>query len=504
MSADLPDWSGAARFLFGPFELNIAERVLKKADEVIPLGARAYDILVTLIDRPGEVVCKNALIDRVWSGATVEEGTLRVHLSALRKALGDGQLGRKYIANVQGRGYSFVAPVTRQGGEVGGISRLVAGASLPVASGAMIGHGNVVLQIRARLRTERLITIVGVGGIGKTTAALAVGHAASDDFSGAVVFIDLSMLGGKDQVVAAIAAAMGLALPASDPEGTLLEFLRSRRALLILDNCEHLIEQAAEIADRISRHAADICLLATSREALQIAGEQVFRLKALDCPPARAGQTVDEILSYPAARLFVDRVGARGIDLELGADDAVLVAGICRRLDGIPLAIEFVARTAAIFGIRDTAARLALHIDLGSLARRTANPRHQTLRATLDWSYDLLSEVEKTVLRHVAIFVEGFTLNAVLALAEHEEASQCDVVAAVGSLVEKSMIVSRIDSRETSYRLLDMTRSYALEKLIASGERDVIATRYAAHRAQEMEADGSQYFDAATANDAHR
>ena len=428
MPTDQRDSPGATRVLFGPFELNIAERTLKKADEVIPLGARAFDILVALVDQPGEIVSKNVLIARVWPDVTVEEGSLRVHLSALRKALGDGQFGFKYIANVQGRGYSFVAPVVRQEAEGHKASPIARGSSLPIAPGRMIGRDDVVRQIRTRLRTERLITIVGAGGIGKTTVALAVGHAALDDFSGAVVFLDLSVLRSKDQVVAAMASTMGLVLPPGDSEGALLEFLRSRRALLILDSCEHLIEQIAEIADRICRYAPDVCLLATSREALQVAGERVFRLQPLDCPPEQPGQTVDEILSYPAARLFIERVGARGVDLALGADDAVLVAEICRRLDGIPLAIELVARRAATFGVRDTATRLASRIDLQALARRTASPRHQTLEATLDWSHDLLSEVERAVLRRVAIFIGSFTLEAALAVAEHEDAGRSDVV----------------------------------------------------------------------------
>jgi predicted ATPase/DNA-binding winged helix-turn-helix (wHTH) protein len=495
MPVDQRDSPGATRVLFGPFELNIAERTLKKADEVIPLGARAFEILVALVDRPGEVVSKNALIARVWPDVTVEEGSLRVHLSALRKALGDGQFGFKYIANVQGRGYSFVAPVVRQEAEHHKASPVALGSNLPIAPGALIGRDDVVLQILARLRTERLITIVGPGGIGKTSVALAVGHAALDDFLGAVIFVDLSVLRSKDQVVAAMASTMGLVLPPGDAEEALLEFLRSRRALLVLDSCEHLIEQIAEIADRLCQGAPDICLLATSRETLQTAGEHVFRLQALDCPPDQPGQTAEEILSYPAARLFMERVGAQGIDLPLGRNDVPLVAEICRRLDGIPLAIELAARAAAVFGAQETAIRLLSRLDLLKLGRRTASPRHQTLRATLDWSHDLLSEGERAVLRRLAIFVGNFTLEAALAVAEHQDAGRWDVGDAVGSLVEKSLIASRIDADEASYRLLDTTRFYALEKLFESGEHDAIATRHATYSAQLLESNSADFFE---------
>jgi len=490
------------RILFGPFELNVSERSLKKAVEVIPLGTRAFDILLTLIDRAGEVVSKNELIAKVWPDVTVEEGTLRVHLSALRKALGDGQVGRKFITNVQGRGYSFGGPIARQEAGDRRTNALARGSNLPAALvGMMIGRDDVILQIHTRLRARQLITVLGAGGIGKTTVALAVGHAALADFSGAVFFLDLSVLRSKDQVIAAMASAMGLVAPSGDIEEALLEFLRSRRALLILDSCEHLIEQAAEIADSICQCAPDVCVLATSREALRTAGEQVFRLQPLDCPPEQPGQTIDEILTYPAARLFMERVRARGVDFALGPDDAHFVAEICRRLDGIPLAIELTAGRAAIYGLPDTVATLASRLDLLKLGRRTANPRHQTLRATLDWSHDLLSEIERAVLRRLAIFVGSFTLEAALAVAQQEGARQSDIADAAGSLVEKSLIVARVDSHGASCRLLDTTRSYALEKLIASGEHDVIANRYANHSIQLLEANSADLFEADVSKD---
>ncbi|MBC9032652.1 winged helix-turn-helix domain-containing protein [Sphingomonas sp. JC676] len=490
--------------MFGPFELNIVERTLKKADEVIPLGSRAFDILVTLVDQPGEIVGKNALIDRVWPDVTVEEGSLRVHLSALRKALGEGQFGSKYIANVPGRGYSFVTPVVRQEAEGDKVNPVARISSLPIASGGMIGRDEVVHQIRTRLRTERLITIVGTGGIGKTTVALAVGRALLEDFSGAVLFLDLSVFRTRDQVVTAIASMIGLVALPGRLEEALLEFLRSRRALLILDSCEHLVEQVAEIADRIFRCAPDVCVLATSREALQTAGEHVFRLQPLGFPPEQSGQTVEEILSYPAARLFLEQVNAQGVDLVLGADEAVSIAEICRRLDGIPLAIELAARAAAVFGVHETARRLFSRLDLLErgrraanplkLGRRTANPRHQTLRATLDWSHEMLSEVERAVLRRVAIFSGGFSLEAALVVAEYEVTDGSDIACSVVSLVEKSLIASRMDHQGVSYRLLDTTRSYALEKLIASGEHEAIATRHAIYSAQWLEANKVDFF----------
>ena len=220
-------------------------------------------------------------------------------------------------------------------------------------------------------------------------------------------------------------------------------------------------------------------MLATSREALQTADEIRIPPSPLDCPPERAGLTAIEALSYPAARLFVERVSARGNDFSLSDDEAPIVAEICRKLDGIALAIELAAGRAAIFGIRDTLVRLGSRLDLLKFGRRTANPWHQTLRATLDWSHDHLSELERIVMRRVAILVGGFTLEAALAVAEEQGIGQSDIVNAIGGLVDKSLIGSTTDPRESSYRLLDTTRTYALEKLDASGEAESIAARHA-------------------------
>jgi predicted ATPase/DNA-binding winged helix-turn-helix (wHTH) protein len=488
MPAEQRSSASAIRILFDPFELNVAERSLKKAGEVIPLGARAFDILTTLVDRAGEVVSKSELVAKVWPDVTVEQGTLRVHLSALRKALGSGESERKFITNVQGRGYCFIAPVTRQTAEDHDANLFVRSSNLPPALSRMIGRDDIVLELRARLQMERLITILGAGGIGKTTVALAVGHAALADFGDAVFFVDLSTVRNKEEVVSAIASAIGHTSQFGNPEDALINFLRRRKALLVLDSSEHLIEKAAEIADRIFQLAPDIHVLATSREPLQISGENVFRLPSLDCPPEQITQTTAEVLSYPAARLFVERVRARGNDFSLSNDEAPFVAEICRKLDGIALAIELAAGRAAIFGVKDIATRLGSRLDLLKFGRRTAIPRHQTLRATLDWSHDHLSEVERVVLRRVAIFRGRFTLEAALAVAEEEGIGRTGVTDAVGSLVDKSLIEPRIDSGEASYRLLDTTRSYALEKLIASGEDDSIAARHVNFSIQLLEA----------------
>jgi predicted ATPase/DNA-binding winged helix-turn-helix (wHTH) protein len=487
----------AIRLRFGPFELNVAERSLKKANQVIPLGGRAYDILIALLENAGEVVPKAELIARAWPDVTVEEGSLRVHLSALRKALGDGQFGNKYIANMQGRGYSFIAPVTRlpadhdRGNASAGLS------NLPPALGRMVGRENVVREIQGWLQTDqRLITILGAGGIGKTTVALSVGHGVLADFSGAAFFVDLSTVNDKDHLIGAIASAAGLDSQLDDPKEALLNFLRPRRVLIVLDSCEHHIEKTAEIAGYIFQNAPDIYILATSREALHIPGERVLRLCPLDCPPEQPGLTASEVLAYPAARLFAERVGVRRGDFSLGDDEAPMVAEICRKLDGIPLAIELAAGRAAIFGVRNTVGRLGSRLDLLKFGRRTANPRHQTLIATLDWSHDHLSEIERVLLRRVAIFVGHFTLEAALAVAEEVGlVDESEISGALGNLVNKSLVGVWTSSRGSCYRLLDTTRAYALEKLTTSGELDSIAERHASFSIQMLESNPVNPFD---------
>ncbi|MDX6459063.1 MAG: hypothetical protein QOE55_2760, partial [Acidobacteriaceae bacterium] len=425
-----------------------------------------------------------------------EEGSLRVHLSALRKALGDGQFGDKYIANIQGHGYSFIAPITRlpadndRGRASEGLS------NLPPALGRMVGRDNVVREIQGWLQADqRLITILGAGGIGKTTVALSVGHGALADFSGAAFFVDLSTVTDKEHVIGAIASAVGLGPQFDDPKEALINFLRPRRVLVILDSCEHLIEKTAEIVDYIFQNTPDIYILATSREALHVPGERVLRLCPLDCPPEQPRLTASEVLAYPAARLFAEHVSARGGNFSVNDDEAPMVAEICRKLDGIALAIELAAGRAAIFGVRDTVARLGSRLDLLKFGRRTANPRHQTLIATLDWSHDYLSEVERVVLRRVAIFIGPFTLEAALALGEEGGIGLSEIEGAVEALVNKSLIVVWPAYQGILYRLLDTTRSYVLEKLGLSGEHHSLAARHANFSIRLLESSRGNLFD---------
>jgi predicted ATPase/DNA-binding winged helix-turn-helix (wHTH) protein len=467
---------------FGPFRLFAAERLLQKADEPLQLGGRALDILITLVERAGEVVTRKELLSRVWPDVIVEEANLRVHVAGLRKALGDGHDGARYVANVPGRGYCFVAPVTRSASQRSLLpaqpvvtDRL---RKLPARLTRMIGRDDTVRGLSAQLRTRRFVSIVGPGGMGKTTVAVWIAHALIDDFKGAVFFVDLGALTDPGLVPTAVASALGIMVQAQDPFLSLLAFLGKRRVLLVLDNCEHVIDAAAALAERVVSEAPQANILATSREALRVEGEHVHLLYPLDGPLDDVGLTAAEALTFPAVQLFMERAAASGNRSELSDAEAPIVARICRRLDGIALAIELAASRVSSHGIRETAELLDNRFKLLWQGRRTALPRHQTLNAMLDWSYNLLQEGDKRVLCRLSVFVGVFTLKAALWVAG-TETNDAEVADAVASLVAKSLISTSAISESTYYRLLDTTQAYAAGKLAERSEADEVARRHA-------------------------
>jgi len=465
---------------FGPFELSSRERMLRSDGVVLPLGGRALDILIYLAERPGEVIAKQELMDHVWSDVTVEEGSLRVHVAAIRKALGDGQFGNRYIANIKGRGYSFVGTVEPLAdGTESRNDKFRQQGRLPVRPIMMIGRETVVSEVSDKLRNERFVTLLGPGGIGKTTIALAVGRAATEEFGGQVHFVDLGSLTDPHHVARAVATSLGLALKSKDPGLELVDFVRSRKLLIILDSCEHVIETVALLAEQLYRQTEEIHVLTTSRELLKVAGEHCYRVRPLDYPPNGPEQTANAVLRYPAAQLFVQRVAARAGSFVLTDKEAPFVAEMCRKLDGLPLAIKLAAEQVAALGIKNTVARLVSRLELLRLSHRTAVPRHRTLKATLDWSYDLLSDGERIVLRRIAPFVGHFTLEGARYVAGEIGAGTGEIFDAIAGLVEKSLIAIQIDETQEQYRLLDTTRAYALEKLEEHAELDVVFRRHA-------------------------
>ncbi|WP_394845506.1 helix-turn-helix transcriptional regulator [Pendulispora brunnea] len=499
---------GAGVLSFGPFRLYVRARRLERDGQVVRIGSRAIDILVALTERAGDVLTRDELIAYVWPDVAVEESGLRVQIAGLRKALGDGQNGARYVTNVPGRGYTFVAPVSRIDAPVSAdgpdvpsapsaipTSRAASRPGLPARFDRILGRDAAIREVSEQLLSRRFVSIVGPGGMGKTTVAVAVAHAMLPGFEGDVCFVDLGSLSDPRHVLLGVASALGLTAHGDDVAARLVAFLGDRRVLLVLDSCEHVMEAIAPIAERLRGQTAGVHILATSREALRVEGEHVYRLAALETPPerpegderdARSGVTAAEVLKFPAVQLFVERAIAGGVDISLSDDDAPVVADICRRLDGIALAIEFAAGRVGAFGIRGTASLLKNRFKLLWHGRRTALPRHRTLRALLDWSYDLLSDVERHVLRRLSVFVGFFSLDGVAALAEDAEGEHA--VHTLSSLVEKSLVSMDAGGEEGArYRLLDTVRDYALAKLHEANEYDAAAKLHAIYMSTTLE-----------------
>jgi predicted ATPase/DNA-binding winged helix-turn-helix (wHTH) protein len=481
---------------FGPFSLDAGRRLLLKNDTPVDLGGRTLDTLIALLERPNEAISKRDLMAKIWPDVIVEEVNLRFHIGALRKALGDGKDGARYISTLAGRGYCFVAAISRSTDLGGARAEAVASfshANLPSRLTRMVGRDDDTTRLAAQLTGERFVSVVGAGGVGKTTVAIAVGHHLMESFSGAVLFVDLGMLSDPGLVPMATASMLGLSVRSEDATPNLIAYLRDKRILIILDTCEHLIGAVAALASQIFAAAPKVHILATSREALQLDAEHVYRLDPLGCPPDEEGLTAASVQNYPATQLFIERATASGARLELNDADAALVGDICRKLDGVALAIELAARRIESYGLHRTAALLDQRLTLLWAGQRTAVPRQKTLQATLEWSFALLAELERLVLCRLAVFVGHFTLDAALAVVSSSTLDQSDVLAAIDSLVAKSMVVTRPVGAMVRYRLLDTTRAYALEIDVNSAEIAELSARHAAYCRLWLEQHGKEW-----------
>jgi predicted ATPase/DNA-binding winged helix-turn-helix (wHTH) protein len=486
---------GAAAISFGPFRLVAAQRLLLEGDKPVRLGSRAFDILTALIERAGEMVGKEELIARVWPATYVDDANLKIQVSALRRALGDGQGDNRYIATVVGRGYNFVAPIREAArpspdstsptfpSSISPSPTIAPAAphNLPFATTRMIGRDETVTALVARLSSQRLVTIVGTGGIGKTTVALAVAERMLGAFEHGVWLVDLAPLRDPGLVPSAIATLLGLEVRADDPLSGLVTLLRDKRTLLLLDNCEHVIEGVAGLAAAVLSGTSGVSILATSRERLGIIGEREYRLGPLGSPKPASKPTIAETVAFPAVQLFVERVFAIAEDFELTDANAPLVIEICRKLDGLPLAIEFAAPCVEALGVRGLADRLSNSLPLLNAQRRTATARHQTMRAVVDWSYGLLSDDVRPIFRALGIFAGSFTAAAATTVAMDAATTSIGATDLLADLVAKSLVVADIRGDQPEFRLLDTTRTYVIEKLGERGEREAVASRHAGY-----------------------
>jgi predicted ATPase/DNA-binding winged helix-turn-helix (wHTH) protein len=474
MSRPLDARSGQS-FSFGPFLFTPDRQLLLENDKPIRIGSRALELLAVLLERPGELFTKDELISRVWPDTEVEESNLKVNVAALRKVFGEGRAGNRFIATTSGRGYRFVFPVR------------VLPAGMPAGSGRASGkNGHVVARVIGRadaadslkglLSRKRLVTIVGPGGIGKTTVARMMVEVSPVKMSDGVWLVDLAPTSEGRFVPNAVAASLGLFTTTDDVLAAVVAYLRDKQSLIILDNCEHLISDAANCAERIVHNAPNVGILATSREPLRVRGEQIFHLMPLECPPVGTAPEASEAKRFSAVELFEERASAVS-DYKLTDTDTADVCDICRKLDGIPLAIELVASRADAFSVRELSTILFSQVQVLNRGRRGPK-RHQDLNAMVDWSYRLLSANEQVLLRRLGVFAGQFSLEAACTIAADGGNTTPSLVEGIASLVTKSLVSTETTGERVRYRLLETTRLYACRKLEQSDEWSVTARRH--------------------------
>jgi predicted ATPase/DNA-binding winged helix-turn-helix (wHTH) protein len=471
---------------FGPFQLLPGQRLLVHGGKPVKVGSRALDILIALVDRAGEIVAKEELIAVVWPRAVVEDGALRVHVAALRKLLGDGQSGARYIVNVPSRGYSFIAPVSRS--QVLSLNPQLSSISvdlserIPASLTRAIGRSDTVEMLAAQLPERRLVTLVGPGGIGKTTVAVALANATSSTYTDGAYFVDLAPVLNPEFVAATVGKTLGLADGPENATSRISSFIRDKRLLIVFDNCEHVLAATSSMIEHLLNVSAGLRVLATCREPLRAEGEWLHHLPALSVP-TRDVRTPSQAMSFSAYELFVERATASLDSFSVIDQDIPVVSDLCRRLDGNPLAIELAAARIGAFGLRGLADGLESHLLHLRQVRRTALGRHQTLSVVLDWSYQLLTTPERITLNRLSIFNGPFSLQAALSLlaplASDAGSNGSDMLNVIADLGAKSWLNSDATRETVRYRMLAIPHTYAVTKLKESGEYVAISRRHA-------------------------
>lgn len=461
--------------------------MLLEGERPVRLGSRALAILTVLVESAGKLVSKNELLAKVWPNVVVEPANLTVHICALRRTLSDGRAGNRYIINVAGRGYRFVAPVTPT--TTSNEHREQTGPhNLPACLTPLIGRTVTVEKLIDHLSQHRFISVVGAAGIGKTSVALDVAEKSLHNYNHGVWLIDFSKISDASLVPTALASALGLQIRSDHPMPDLVNGLKAKQMLLLLDNCEHVIDEAAALVTEVLRGTRELRILATSREHLNVESEQVFRLSPLDSPSQSTAITASDALAFPAVQLFVERAAAATSDFELTDDDAASVSDICRKLDGVPLAIEFAAARVGTFGVRGLVNHLDDRLQILKANRRTTAPRHQTISAALDWSYHILGGSEQDLFKRLAVFHGGFTFDAAVEVAKSDSGTPAVIAAGLESLVAKSLVTAEVGSGNARFRLLETTRAYALNKLDESGHLHAMLQKHALYYRDLLEA----------------
>jgi predicted ATPase/DNA-binding winged helix-turn-helix (wHTH) protein len=452
------------RYRFGSFELQPDNRRLLRDGAVISLRPRAFDLLVALVDQAGHLVTKDELLNRVWPKTVVEEAALHVQVSTLRKVV-----GRDAITTLSGRGYQFTLPVTK--GDGGASRQPRSTHNLPNLLTSFVGRESEIAHLVELAAEHRLVTLTGAGGAGKTRLAIEAARRMTDEFPDGVWLVELAALSDPDLVPQAVAQALELKEQPTRPViETLGDYLASKTLMLVLDNAEHLLEGCVVCVDLILRRSANVGILVTSRERLGIAGEFTYRVPSLASPGPGDKVAAGALLAYEGVRLFVDRARLLRPDLIVTAENAAPLGSICYQLDGMPLAIELAAPRLRSMSVEELSQRLDQRFALLTGGSRASLPRHRTLRSTIDWSYDLLTEREQAMLRRVSIFAGGWTLAAAEHVCAGDGIEKSDTIALLTSLADKNLIFTDEHEGATRYRMLETIHEYALDRLGESDE----------------------------------
>lgn len=477
---DIPDAPllNGGELSFDGFQLDLDSRALSLNGRPVHIRPREMDLLVYLAQRPNRFIAKAELIEGVWREPAVSDANLRVQMSALRRILAKGAGHERLIDGVPSRGYRFCPSVTPLPAPPAGPDRPRHRHNLPVRVKRFFGREHDCGRLVTLLSENRLATVVGPGGIGKTTLALTAAECLVDTFRDGVRFVDLAGLTDADLVAGTLAATIGLALGPDTAPDTLIAALAPQHILFVVDNCEHLVGPTAWLVESILTQTRHIHVLCTSREPLRADGECLLRLGPLELPPKDECLAPGIVATYPAIQLFNDRASQAGDDFRPDGAQIIRIADLCRRLDGNPLAIELAAARIGLFGLDGLITQLDENLGLLIQGRRTAVPRHKTLRETINWSYNLLPPDERRLLDRLAVFRGNFSLDAIRAVTGRDF-SENDLLYSLAELVAKSLVNIESDSSSPLYRLLLLTREFALEKLAGSGDLDTIAQRHA-------------------------
>ena len=457
------------RYRIGPFVLDGSMRVLMHGNTPVGLGKRAVDVLTALVEAAPEYVSKTRLIEMAWPGVIVEESNLAVQVSAIRRALAAAG-GEGWLETLAGRGYRFAGPVVRVADQPP-TQAVSARSNLPAPLTSLVGREREREAIRTLLAAHRLVTLVGTGGVGKTRLALSVATAVNADYADGVWLVELGPLSHAYPVSQAVAAALGLQEEAGrEPTTTLIAHLRARQVLLVLDNAEHVLTACARMIEAVLQQCPAVRVLVTSRERTGVPGEQTYRVPSLTVPHISHATRARELAPYESVRLFCERAVLHASHFALTDANAACVATICRRLDGIALAIELAAARLRSMTVDEINSRLDKPFALLKDAARTVPPRQQTLRAAIDWSYGLLSEAERVVLCAASVFAGGFDGDAMESILAARSMQDVDVLDVLTSLVDKSLVLAEERHKTTRYRLLESIQQYGAERLSAWDE----------------------------------